>query len=144
MDQKSIYLHFARKGFKAVAIHNELVATLGPEVVSSPFVTGSVRDARLSPYIHPVTFSEPHPPDDDSNVAILLVLADQPFASVWQLARFTHLPRSTVHRRLTQSLSSRVRHLRWVPHNLLASQKLAQVTHSRDLFRVLQRQQSRS
>jgi hypothetical protein len=144
MDQKSICLYFARKGFKAVAIHKELVATLGAEAVNYPSVTGYIRDTRLSPYTHPVTFSEPDPAPDDSNDAILLALVEQPFTSVRQLARLTHRPRSTVHRRLTQSLSFRVRHLRWVPHILSASQQLARVTHSRDLLRVLQRQQSRS
>jgi hypothetical protein len=144
MDQKSICLSFARKGFKVVAIHKELAATLGAEAVSYPSVTGDIRDARLSPYTHPVTFSEPDPAHDDSNEAILLALAEQPFASVRQLAGLAHLPRSTDHRRLTQSLSFRVRHLRWVPHILSASQELARVTHSRDLLRVLQRQQSRS
>jgi hypothetical protein len=130
MNQKSICLYFARKDFKAIAIHKELVAALGAEAVSYPFVTGYLRDVRLSPYIHPVTFSEPDPAHDDSNDAMLLALAEQPFASVRQLARLTHLPRSRVHRRLTQSLSFRARHLCSVPHILSASQKPARVTHS--------------
>jgi hypothetical protein len=74
MDHKSICLYFARKGFKAVAIHKKLVVTLGAEALSYPFVTGYLRDARLSPYTHPVTFSEPDLAPDDSNDAILLAL----------------------------------------------------------------------
>jgi hypothetical protein len=112
MDPKSICLYFARKGFKEVAIRKKLGATLGAEEVSYPSVTCYLRDARLSPHTHPVTFSEPGPANDDSNDAILLAFAEQPFTSVQQFTRLTNQPRSTVHRRLTQSLSFRVRHLR--------------------------------
>jgi hypothetical protein len=76
---------------------------LGAEAVSYLSVTAYLREAR---------FSEPKPEPDDSDNAILLALAEQPFASVRQLARLTNQPRSTVHRQLTQSLGFRVRHLR--------------------------------
>jgi hypothetical protein len=38
---------------------------------------------------------------DDCDRAFLLVLADQPFASIRELSLMIHLPRTTVHRRLT-------------------------------------------
>jgi hypothetical protein len=144
MDQRSIVLDFARKGFTAMVIHKELVATLGAEAVNSPSVIGYLHEAKFSPSIHPAPFSEPHPAPNDSHNAIPLALAAQSFASIRHLARLTHLLRSTIHRWLTQSLLFRVRHLRWVPHDLLAAQKLSRVIHSRDLLRVLERQRSRS
>jgi hypothetical protein len=52
---------------------------------------------------------------NDSDQALFLALADQPLASIRELSRLTHLLRTTVHRRLTQSLGFRVRHLRWLP-----------------------------
>jgi hypothetical protein len=64
---------------------------------------------------------------DDSGQAILLALADQSFASIRELSRLTHIPRTTVQRRLTQSLGFRVRHLRWVPHFFSLCQKLDRV-----------------
>jgi hypothetical protein len=61
---------------------------------------------------------EPEAQFDDCDHTILLALADQPFASVRELSRFTHRPRTTVQRRSTKSLRFRVRHLRWVSHLL--------------------------
>jgi DNA-binding IclR family transcriptional regulator len=42
---------------------------------------------------------------------ILAALEDNPFASVRQLSRLTHLPSTTVYRRLTQSLGFAARHV---------------------------------
>jgi hypothetical protein len=81
---------------------------------------------------------------DDFDQAILLSLADQPFASIRELSRLTHLPRTTVHRRLMRSLGFRVRHLRWVPHFLSRCQKLDRVRLSRQLLLILERQERRS
>jgi hypothetical protein len=45
MDQQSIVLYLCRKGLSAVAIHDDLVATLGAEGVSCPSVTRYLREA---------------------------------------------------------------------------------------------------
>jgi hypothetical protein len=71
-----------------------------------------LREARFPP-----SKPEPHPADvqndlDDSDQAISAALEDSPFASVRQLSRLTHLPSTTVYRRLTQSLGFVARHLR--------------------------------
>jgi hypothetical protein len=128
MNQRSIVLSFARKGLTAMAIHKELVATLGAEGVSYPSVIGHLHEAKFALSTHSAPFPEPHPASDDSNNAIMLVLAEQPFASVRQLASLTHLPRSTAHQRRTQSLLFRVRYPRWVLHVLSSAQKLGRVT----------------
>jgi hypothetical protein len=39
MDQQSIILNLSRKVLSAVAIHDELVATLAAEAANYPFVT---------------------------------------------------------------------------------------------------------
>jgi hypothetical protein len=86
MDQQSIVLYLSRKGLSAVVIHDDLVATFGAEAVSSSSVTR---------YLHEVIFASSNPPDplpppehqlDDSDPAILLALADQPFASIPELS----------------------------------------------------------
>jgi hypothetical protein len=43
MDQRSICPYLARKELSAIAIHHNLVATLGLEVVSHSSVTGYLR-----------------------------------------------------------------------------------------------------
>jgi hypothetical protein len=92
-------------------IHDDIVTTLGPDAVSYSSIT-----RYLCEELFPPSKSEPHPSDvqrdiDDSDRAILSVLEDSPFASVRQLSRLTHLPSTTVCRRLTQSLGFVARHL---------------------------------
>jgi hypothetical protein len=113
-----IIFYPSRKGLSTVAIHDDLVATLGAEAVSYPSMTRSLREA---------IFASSHPPDpvplpdhqlDNSDQVVLLALAGPPFASIRELSRLTHLPRTTVHSRLTQSLRFHVHHLRWEPNFL--------------------------
>jgi hypothetical protein len=93
-------------------IHDDIVATHGPDAMSYSSVTRYLREARFPP-----SKSEPHPAHvqrdlDDSHQAIVAALEDSPLASVRQLSRLTHLPSTTVYRRLTQSLGFVARHLR--------------------------------
>jgi hypothetical protein len=92
MDQQSIVYYLSMKGFSTVVIHDDLVATLGAEAVSHPSLTH---------YLHEAIFASSNPPDplpppehqlDDSDQAILLALANQPFALIRKLSRLTHLP----------------------------------------------------
>jgi hypothetical protein len=115
MDQRSIVLYLARKGLTAMEIYNDLVVTLEPDAKGSRSVTPFLHQAKFPWPNPPTAFSEENPSLDDSNEAILLALTEQPFASARQLSRLTHLPRSAVDRRLTQSLGCHVRHLRCVP-----------------------------
>jgi hypothetical protein len=58
MDQRSIGLYFARKGLNTMAIHRELRATLGPEVVSYPSVNAYRRETKFSLPILPHIVSD--------------------------------------------------------------------------------------
>jgi hypothetical protein len=116
----------------------DIVATLGSEAVSYSSVTRYLREAQFLP-----SKPEPHPADvqrdlDDSDQAILAALKDNPFASVWHLSRLTHLPSTTVYRRLTKSLGFVARHLRWVPHVLSDAQMGERINLSRRLLRMLE------
>jgi hypothetical protein len=68
---------------------------------------------------------------------ILDALEKQPFSSIRELAQLTCIPRSTVHRHLTQSLGFVVKHLRWVSHGRTAAQKAQRVSLSKKLLREL-------
>jgi hypothetical protein len=48
IDQRSIVRHLHLKGLSAHAIHDNLVATLGPKAVASSRVTRYLREAKLS------------------------------------------------------------------------------------------------
>jgi hypothetical protein len=104
MTQRPIVAYLSLKGMSAREIHDDIVATLGPDVVSYSSVTRYLREARFPP-----SKPEPRPADvqrdlDDSDQAILAALEERPFASVRQFSRLTHLPSTTVYRSLTQSL----------------------------------------
>jgi hypothetical protein len=98
-----------------VAIHGDLVATLGAEAVSYPSVTRYLREAIFASSNPPDQLAPPEHQLDDSDQVILLALADQPLASIRELSRFAHRPRTTIHKQLGHPLGFCVRHLRWVP-----------------------------
>jgi hypothetical protein len=65
MDQRSIVFYFARKEFSAIAIHYDLVARLGPEVVSYSSMTHDLREAILVPSGSPANIPEAKPQFND-------------------------------------------------------------------------------
>jgi hypothetical protein len=81
-EQRSIVLYLARKGLSPFAIHDNFVTTLGTDAVSYSFVTYYLRDAVFSSSYPPTTLPEPEARFDDCDHSILLILAEQPFASV--------------------------------------------------------------
>jgi hypothetical protein len=124
-------------------IHDNIVATLGPDAMSYSSVTYYLREARFPP-----SKPEPHPADvqrdlDDSSQAILAALEDSPFALVRQLSRLTHLLSTTVYHLLTQSLGFVAHLLRWMPHALSDAQKGERVNLSRRLLRMPEVQRDR-
>jgi hypothetical protein len=125
----------------AVTIFEDLVATLGTEATGCPSITRYPREAKFATSNPEVIFAEPIREHDNYSQTILLAFDEQPFASVRQLARLTHLPRTALHRRLPQLLGFSVRHLSWVPHRLSDAQKSNRVDLSRALRSVLRTQQ---
>jgi hypothetical protein len=107
----------------AVAIHDDLVATLCMEAISYPSLMYHLQEAILATSNPETAFSQLNTEPDDYDEAILLALNEQSFASIRQLARITHLPRTAVYRRLTQLLEFHVRLLRWVIHRRLDTQQ---------------------
>jgi hypothetical protein len=93
-----------QEGIGAVAIDEDLVATLGADAISYPSVTRDLREAKFAISNPKAIFLKLIRGHDDCDQAILLALDERPFASIYQLAPLTHLPRTTVHWRLTQSL----------------------------------------
>jgi hypothetical protein len=68
------------KWMSARELHDDILATLGPDVVSYSSVTRCLRETRFPP-----SKPEPHPADvqrdlDDSNQVNLAILEDSPFA----------------------------------------------------------------
>jgi hypothetical protein len=96
MYQQSIVMYLRLKGLNAVEIHNDLVATLKGEAKSSRTVAYYLRKPSFSSPKALQPSESPVPILNESNEAIVPALSEEPFASVRQLARRTHLHPSTV------------------------------------------------
>jgi hypothetical protein len=107
------------KGLSAQDIHGELVAVLGSDAIGYSLVPKYRRETRIPPIPRD---SPEKPPTTVPDDAILDALQQQPFSSVRELAKLTCIPRSTVHRHLTQTLGFVMKYLRWVPHSLTDAQ----------------------
>jgi hypothetical protein len=87
MTQRSIVAHLSLKWMSAREIHDDIVASLGPDAVSYSSVTRYLHDAQFPP-----SKPEPDPVDvqrdlDDSDHAILTAFKNSPFTSIRQLSR---------------------------------------------------------
>jgi hypothetical protein len=143
MDQRSIALYLSMKGLSAKAIHRELVRTLGAEAVTYPAVTWYLHAARSPAQSKEAPDEAGVTRTDSVDAAVLKALTDNPFSSVRESSWLTCLPRSTIHRRLTESLGFTVRHLHCISQRPSDNQKTIRVTLSRKLLPVVQRQQTR-
>jgi hypothetical protein len=147
MDQKPIVLYLRMKGMAFGAIHDDLVRTLGKDIVALSTVTKYARSAQFSGRKETSPLEAPDVKRGPFDEAIFTALAEFPFpfSSVRELSRRICLPRSTVqrHRHLTQSLRFTVRHLRCVLHFLTAEQKQIRVLMAVELLQVLSVQSTR-
>jgi hypothetical protein len=114
MDQKPIVLYLRMKGVALDAIRDDLVRTLGTDAVAYSTVTKYARSAQFSGRKETSPREAPDVERNPADEAILTAPAEFlfPFLSVRELSRRICLPRSTVHRHLTQSFRFTVRHLR--------------------------------
>jgi hypothetical protein len=112
------------EGMSAQAIDDNLVATLGAEASAYSTVMKYLGTAQFDPAKDPLNSDASSSHLDDSDKAILAALEEKSFSSVRELARATHLPRITVHRRLTNSLWFILYRLRWVPCMPFGPQKV--------------------
>jgi hypothetical protein len=113
MDQKPIVLYLRVEVAALDAIHDDLVRTLGKDAVTYSTVTKYARSAQFSGRKEAILPEAPDVERSPVDEAILTVLAEFPFpfSPVRELSRRICLPRSTVHRHLTQSPCFTVRHL---------------------------------
>jgi DNA-binding transcriptional ArsR family regulator len=143
MDQKPVVLYLRMKGMALDAIHDDLVRTLEKDAVAYSTMTRYAHSAQFSGRKETTPPEAPDVERSPVDEAILTALAEFPFSSASELSRRISLPRSTVHRHLTQSLCFTVRHLRWVPHFLTVEQKQIRVQMAIELLEVLSVQSTR-
>ena len=75
--------------------------------------------------------------DEKNKVLIENALMSFPFSSVREIAKMTHIPKSTVFNVLTEQLHYENKRLKWVPHFLNSSQLSERVSSSKELLKLL-------
>jgi hypothetical protein len=143
MDFRSIVLYLRRKLPSARNVHGNVVNTLGPDAVNYATVTRWLREVAFISAVEEPSESPPTKDRDEVDDTILLVFAEQPFASMRNLSQLTHISRNSVHWGLTTSLGSTVRHLRSVPPVVSDAQKRTRAHISGELQQLLQVQEIR-
>jgi len=139
LDLRSIVLFLNLQGKSKKAIGIEINNTLQKKAIAYSTVTKYLREN---------FFSSDNKDDGNSNEnfehllfqqIILKVLNDYPFSSIREIEDMTNIPKTTVHRILTQELHFVSCHLKWVPHNLNSTQKVARVELSKGLLSTLEK-----
>jgi hypothetical protein len=111
MYQRMIVADLALKGLSAHAIHKDLMATFWCDAIAYSTVARYLHDADCSSSNQRTASVEASRALDDSDQVILSSLDENLFASVRQLSRLTHIPPTTVYRRITNSLGFTAYHL---------------------------------
>jgi hypothetical protein len=93
MDQRSICLFLDRQGFWASDIHGQFVAILDSDAIADSTVTKYLKGRRCTADKEMTAELEGL---DVVDQAILSALDEHPFSSVWDLAKRTCIPSTTV------------------------------------------------
>jgi hypothetical protein len=115
MDQKPIILYLWMKWMALDSIHDDLIRMLGKDAVAYLTVTKCARSPQFSGRKEATPPEAPDVERSPVDEGMLTALAEFPFpflfSSVRELSRGICLPRSPVHRYLTQSFRFTVRYL---------------------------------
>jgi hypothetical protein len=141
MDLPVIVAYLDGKRLSVRAIHNDIVATLGPDIGGTAESCATFRRRRFLCSTEEPSDADDRKPIGDADEGFVFALNKSPFASVRQLLRLTHFPLTTVSRCLTQSLGFVECHLGRAPRALSEGQKAQRVTLSRQLLEILEIQQ---
>jgi hypothetical protein len=89
MDRCETVAYRDGKWPSAHVIHNDIVATLGPNIMGYSTVTRYLREVKFPLSTEDASDARDRKPIDDADEAILSALNESPFVSVQQLSRFS-------------------------------------------------------
>jgi hypothetical protein len=118
MGRRAIIAYLDHRWLSARAVHNDIVATLAPNIVGYSAVTRYLREADFPLSTEEASDADDRNPINHADESILPALNESLFRFARQLSRPTYVSPMTVDSRLTQSLGFTARHLRSVPHAL--------------------------
>ena len=137
MDFKSIVLYLEKKGMSATEIHNDIIGTLGPDIMGYSTITYYLRTRDYYQNSTPTKKEEKIKEEEKNQILVENALMNFPFSSIRDIAKITHIPKSTVHLILTKKLHYVLKHLRWIPHSLNSTQLFQRASQSSELLAFL-------
>ena len=137
IDTRSIVLYLHKKGLSAKEIHNDIIQTLGPNIIKYSTVTKYLRNQSFPLKKITIENDQNFRDEEENQILVKNALKNFPFASVREIAKITQIPKSTVYNTLTIQLHYVLKHLRWVPHSLNSSQLSQRVSKSKELLQLL-------
>ena len=96
MDMKSIVLYLSRKGLNAEEIHNDIIDTLGPNVISYQTVTRYLRSQSFFPRKSPHEKVANNSNVEENKILVQNALKISSFSSIREIAKMIHVSKSTV------------------------------------------------
>jgi hypothetical protein len=95
MDLQVVAAHLDDKRLSARAFHNDIVATLGSNIVGYDTVARYLREEKFILSTEEASDPDDRKPIGDADEIIWSTLNESPFAFVRQLSRLTYLPPKT-------------------------------------------------
>jgi hypothetical protein len=144
MNPKSTDLYCHRNGWTGQEIHDDLVVTLGEEIITYNVVTWYFREMRINHSIATPLSDTVSSYFDESNDVILQNLEEFSFFSVRKLDRATHLSITMVSRTLSEKFVFAAHHFYWVSHHLSDDRKAINVQCFQSFSMILHTKQART
>jgi hypothetical protein len=140
--QQSVIIRFLRfQGIKLRDIHHELTLVFGEEAYTLASIKRWIHELTTGRTIMTVDPRPGRPSINHIDVLILKQLNETPFAPVKLLNEDLKIPKTTVWRRLTESLQFKNRHFKWVPYMLTEELRQKRFDGARTLLDGLEAKQ---
>lgn len=139
VDLRSVTIFLYMQGKQPYQIHSEITGTFQNNVIGYSTITKYIRQSKSLQKVKDAENPNENFTHSIYQKQILKVLKNEPFSSIREIAELTRIPKSTVYRILKDELNYVPRHLKWVPHFLNATQKMARVELSKSLLRALEK-----
>jgi hypothetical protein len=123
IDLRSFVACFHKVKWTELAITHEISRVLGKNIISCSTVGKYVRAFVLSTKETNTAIVLELETDFSLDARISLVLSEEPFLSVCQIAKKVTLSKSRMYYHLTHTIKWKLRHFQWVPHSLTDSGK---------------------
>jgi hypothetical protein len=129
IDLHSFVAFFHKVKWAELAITHEISRVLGKNIISCSTVGKYVRAFVLSTKETNTAIVLESETSFSLDARISLVLSEEPFLSVCQIAKKVTLSKSRMYYHLTQTIKWKLHHFQWVPHSLTLTNAPAGKSH---------------